>query len=233
VGWLDELRLDPMGPPWLTMGTSRTDRCFTPPRDRAFKQRLLDERRDEVLVGLGDLDAIERLALLVDEDLCYLAPDGHGRFLLVAGCVCSPSHWRLTDKLGQSVAAIHGGVAHYNDDLARRVEGFLERLRPGAVIGRRNWTVHETSERFEPDTPPSVGVPPEQQWLRSERQTLQCLPRSGGLQFTIRTDMVQLRDVPFEHRRRLAERLAAEPVDLIAYRDLTDRRADLIAYLER
>jgi hypothetical protein len=156
-----------------------------------------------------------------------------GLVVLVAGCVCSPSHWRFTDKLGQPVAAIHGGVAHYSDDLASKVDGFLERLRPGTLVARRNWTVHETSERFEPDTPSRQGVPPELQWLRTERQTLQRLKRSGAVQFTIRTDMVQLRDVPQEHRRRLAARLAAEPADLIAYRDLTDRKTDLIAYLER
>jgi hypothetical protein len=233
VGWLDELRLDPGGPPWLAMGTSRTDRCFTPIRDRPFKEQLLSERRDEVLAGLGDLDAIERLALLVDEDLCYLAPDSQGRFVLVAGCVCSPSHWRLTDKLGQPVAAIHGRVARYRDDLASKVDGFLERLRPGTLVARRNWTVHETSERFEPDAPPPLGVQPELQWLRTERQTLQRLARSGGVQFTIRTDMLQLRDVPQGHRRRLADRLAAEPDDLIAYRDLSDRKAGLIEWLRQ
>lgn len=215
------------------MGTSRTDQCFTPIRDRAFKQQLLAERRHEVLAGAGGLDAIERLALLVDEDVCYLLPDDAGRYVLVAGCVCSPSHWRLTDKLGQSVVAIHGRVAHYEDDLARKVDGFLSRLRPGALVARRNWTVHESSERFEPDTPRSTGVPPERQWLRTERQTLQRLDRSGAVQFTIRTDMAQLCDVTPEHRRRLAARLVAEPDDLIAYRDLTDRKAGLIEWLRQ
>jgi hypothetical protein len=151
----------------------------------------------------------------------------------VAACVCSPSHWRLREKLGRPVDVIHGRVTGYQDELARRVDAFFERLRVGTAVVRRNWTVHETSERFEPVSPPPLGVPPPEQWLRSERQTLQRLPRSGAVQFTIRTDMLQLRDLPTDTKRALAARLAAEPDDLIAYRDLTARRPGLIGYLEQ
>jgi len=215
------------------MGTSRTSEVFTPIRDGAFKERLLSTRREEVLAGAGGLDAIERLALVVDEDVCYLQADTRDRYVLVAGCVCSPSHWRLTEKIGRPVADVHQHVPHYTRDLAARVDQFLGRLRPGSSVARRNWTVHETSERFEPFSPPPLDVPPGEQWLRTERQTLTRLPRSGAVQFTIRTDMAQLATVPVEHRRRLADRLAAEPEELVAYRDLTERRPGLIEWLRQ
>src|SRR5215831_9392054 len=53
--------------------------------------------------------ALARLAGAVVEDLCLLVrpPDG-GPWVLGAGAVCFPSHWRLADKLGRPVAAIHG-----------------------------------------------------------------------------------------------------------------------------
>ncbi|MEY2570372.1 MAG: hypothetical protein QOE63_722, partial [Acidimicrobiaceae bacterium] len=174
MSFLDELRFGTTsGPPWVELGTSRTDRWWTPLADRGEKERLLREQRAEVLAGPSAvLPPLERAALLVEEDLCLLRPGEDGRFVLVAGCLCAPSHWRLTEKLGKSIAAVHGPVAHYEEDLAAKVDHFLSRLRPGVVVARRNWMVHETSVRFEPVCPPLLRVEPPDQWLRSERQTL-------------------------------------------------------------
>lgn len=213
------------------MGTSRTREVFTPITDREFKQGLLSARRDEVLAGeAAVLALLERAALCVEEDLCILRHASE-RFVLAAACLCSPSHWVLAEKLGKPVGAIHGHVPYYASEIGERVDAFLERLRPGRVVARRNWTIHETGERFEPVAPALLGVPSAEQWLRSERQTLQRLPRSGAVLFTIRTDMLRLRDLPALVRRELAHRLAAEPDDLIAYRGLSERRGDLIAWL--
>src|SRR3954452_13539789 len=83
----------------------------------------------------GDL---ERAALSVQEDLCVLLPDAGGRLVLAAACVCFPSHWRLADKIGLPVWDIHGPVPRYEDELARKVDTFIARLRPPAVMKRRN-----------------------------------------------------------------------------------------------
>ena len=233
MSWLDELRFGrTSGPPWVELGTGRTDRWCTPLADRSAKEVLLRDHRDEVLVGPPPVHAaLERAALLVEEDLCLLRPDDQGHHVLVAGCVCAPSHWRLTEKLGKSIAAVHEPVAHYADDLAAKVDHFLSRLRPGVVVARRNWMVHETSTRFEPVCPPLLGVAPPDQWLRSERQTLHRLGDGTSLLFTIETTMAQLRDVPVGIRHALADRLASEPADLLAYRNLTARAPDLIDWL--
>jgi len=172
------------------------------------------------------LPALERVARLVEEDLCILR-DG----VLVAGCVCAPSHWRLRDKLGAPLSAIHQPVPHYAEDLAAKVDRFVERLAVGVVVARRNWTIHETPTRYEPDRPAPLGVEPEHQWLRSERQTLHRRPR-GSVVFAIRTDMVQLSDVPVDIRRKLAARLRAETDDLRHYH-VQDRAPGLIAYLQQ
>ena len=102
---------------------------------------------------------------------------------------------------------------------------------PLIISARRNWSVHERPDLFAPDCPPLLGVPPADQWLRSERQTLSRMDRSGAVLFSIRTDQVQLRDLPVEVRHRLAARLRAEPPDLISYRDLTDSLPALLEYL--
>lgn len=210
------------------MGTARTAGALTPIAHRAEKQRLLREHRNDVLAATNDalLAPLERAALRVEEDLCVLI-DG----VLVGGCVCFLSHWKLTDMLGRPVSEVHARVPHYAEDLSTKVDSFLRRLTPQAVVGRRNFTIHELPDLFAPVTPSLQGVPPGDQWLRSERQTLRRLYRSGAVLFTIKTDQVQLKDLDVDTRERLAVRLRAEPADLIGYRDLTDRLPALMDYL--
>ena len=73
---------------------------------------------------------LDRAGRLVQEDLCLLlATDG--RYRLEAASLCFPSHWRLSEKLGRSVGAIHGPVHHY----AVRARGQGGHL-PGAIASR-------------------------------------------------------------------------------------------------
>jgi hypothetical protein len=210
------------------MGTARTSEWLTPIVHAAEKDRVLREHREEVLAATDDalLAPLERAARRVEEDLCVLV-DGQ----LVGGCVCFPSHWRLRDKLGRPVTEVHERVPGYASELGTKVDSFLRRLTSGTVVGRRNFTIHEEEDLFAPDTPLTRGVPPDEQWLRSERQTLRRLPRSEAVLFTIRTQQTQLKTLSHDLRRKLAARLQAEPEQLIAYRDLTHRRAALIDWL--
>jgi hypothetical protein len=211
------------------MGTARTSEWLTPIEHAEEKDRVLREHREEVLASADAalLAPLERAARRVEDDLCVLV-DG----VLVAGCVCFPSHWRLTDKIGRPVGEVHQQVPRYASELASRVDSFLRRLTTGTVVGRRNFAIHELPDLFAPEVPPTLGVPPAEQWLRSERQTLRRLPRSEAVLFTIRTQQVQLEQVDESVRRKLAARLRAEPEDLIGYRDLTDRLPALIDWLD-
>jgi len=115
------------------------------------------------------------------------------RYLLEAASLCFPSHWRLVDKMGRSVAAIHAPVPHYADELAARVDTFFDRLRPERPVVRRNLSIHSHDELFrpEPHESPSSFAPGvsglDQVWLRSERQTLMRLARTDAVLFTIKT----------------------------------------------
>jgi hypothetical protein len=234
------------------MGLSRTGEWLV--RDEegkeqiALKQRLLAERRDDVFQALPSTDGacseilgaigpghrpllprvhpLVEAALLVQEDLCVLVGG-----VLVAGCVCFPSHWRLAAKVGRPVTEIHARVPGYETELASKVDTFLARLSLDTVMARRNFTIHERPDLFAPDPPLTLGVPPAEQWLRSERQTLRRLPRSDAVLFTIRTQQVQLQHLDSSTRQKLAARLRAEPEQLIAYRDLTDRLPALTDWL--
>ncbi len=235
--WLDELSLEP-GPPWLALGTRLLqvegwllvddDR----ERDLARKRALLAERPDEVFAALRSpavdaasgellelvveasgaapdrsLHPLDAAGRLVQEDLCLLVERDGGPHLDAAS-LCFPSYWRLREKLGEPMAAVHGPVAHYADEVADRVDRFLAALRPERPVWRRNWSIHDDPSYFLPGpTPPRAAEPPEGLWLRSERQTLRRLPRSGVVVFTIRTQQVPLAVVA--ERPDVAQRMAA------------------------
>jgi hypothetical protein len=146
--------------------------------------------------GLHPVDAAGRL---VQEDLCLVEQrrgrDGP-RWVLTAASVCFPSHWRIGEKLGRSVAEIHTPVPHYAEELRSRVDTLFSRLRADRPVWRRNLSIHAHDDLFRPEpheapdtfppepTPDLAGV-----WLRSEYQTLRRLPRSGAVAFTIRTQV--------------------------------------------
>jgi hypothetical protein len=258
AAWLDEV--DPAtappfvrmgtrglrGQPWLLGGADVADQLVE-------RRRILAEHRDDVVAALPGTEAavtelsalvgregrgsLRRLGELVAEDLC-LVVDG----VLVAGVVCFPSHWRLRDKLGLPMAAVHGPVPDYDVELGAKVDRFLGRLRPGLGNGvwRRNWTVHHRPDLHAPDVPPPPDPPITaadaggRLWFRSERQTLTRLPGTGAVVFTIRTQQVPLgtlADRP-ELRRRLAAGVAAWPPHQVAYRGGEALRQPLLSWLD-
>src|SRR4051794_18256043 len=172
--WLEELQPAP-GPPWHAMGTralAAASWLLPDPAQVASKGELLRTVRDVVsghLAGRPDVDdaaaeaarvvsggvssTLAEAASMVAEDLCVLVPDD-GRWTLAAGVVCFPSMWRLPDKLGLPLASVHGPVPAYADELAARVDRFLDRLPVDRPVWRRNWLVHESDELHLPAPPP-------------------------------------------------------------------------------
>jgi len=248
--WLDELALEPgppwlgMGTRNLPAGAWLVEDAELE-RDLATKARLLQDGHDLVFAALDSpavddasaevlelvvadtgrgadpsvhpLDAAGRL---VQEDLCLLV-ERDGAHHLDAASLCFPSYWSLHDKLGHPMAMVHGPVAHYADELAAKVDTFLARLRPERPVWRRNWSIHDDPTYFLPHpTPTYESAAPEGLWLRSERQTLRRLERSGVVVFTIRTQQVPLAvldDRP-EIARRMAQAIAAWSPELRAYK---------------
>lgn len=189
----------------------------------ALKRRLFDERRDVVFGALPSADtASEELlgevlawldgqglpheapdpaehplaaaARLVQDDLCLMIPrDGDWHF--DGGAVCFPSVWRMRDRIGQPTLALHERVPHY-DTLTDRVDRFFDRLQPGRVVWRRNWSfkpyphLHVATSKTElPAGGHRVAGDGAPYWLRTERQTLRKLPLSGAIVFVIRVQV--------------------------------------------
>ena len=99
-------------------------------------------------------------------------------------------------------------------------------------------TVHEDDARFAPVARPparglEVGAAPGHLWLRSERQTLRRLPRTGGVLFTILVQQAPL-GVLADHPAQaaaLAARLRAQPDDLTRMNGLAPHRDAVLAWL--
>ena len=250
--WLDELILEP-GPPWHAMGTRALDPASWSVADGerdeqlARKRRLLDEHHDVVAAALPGSEAacaeaaalvgvagLEAAALAVQEDLCVLQRRSGG-WCLTAGVVCFPSMWSLPDKLGRPMTEVHGPVPAYAEELAERVDRFLDRLRPERPVWRRNWFVHDSPELHLPGPPERLDAPlvPDDLWLRSERQTLHRLP--SGILFTIRTQQVPLAAVATrpDVAGRMASAIRGWSPALVAYRGAAAWRPTALDWLDR
>ncbi len=141
-------------------------------------------------------------ARLVQEDLAVLQNIG-GEWILTAGAICFPTHWCIADKIGLPLHKVHEPVAHYESDLREKVDRFHDRLSADRPAWRRNWIVTPTPELHLPQrggledvgatnaklTIDADGSP---MWIRSERQTLRRLARTGAIVFTIRIQRAPL-----------------------------------------
>jgi hypothetical protein len=186
-------------------------------------------------------DPLEVAGLLVQEDLCIVQID-HVAPVLTAAALCFPSRWRLAEKLGHPLAAVHGPVPHYADRLARPVDRFMRHVRSGHIAVRLNWSVLDDATLFQPGgkwreahnpevTAANVG---ETLFLRVERQTLRRLPSSDAVLFGIRVHVYPLAAAIASPATaaRLAEAVRALPDATLHYKSLLPIRDALLGWLD-
>jgi hypothetical protein len=190
------------------------------------------------LVGIGapGVHPLETAARLVPEDLCLMRRTAEG-YVLAAACVCFPSRWRLADKIGRGLGAIHAPVPDYDATLARPVERFFDKITVERPVWRLNWTIHARSEPFQPVAPEITALAPaefaEEVSLRIERQTLRRLPASGDVVFTIRTYIRPLGEIAADadNARRLAGAIEGLPASMRDYRSMSGFADQLVTWL--
>jgi hypothetical protein len=203
--------------------------------------RIDGRRHDLKAPGLHPLDLAGRL---VQEDLCLMASPAAGEpYVLVAASLCFPSRWRLADKIGRPLRAIHGPTPFFNEKLLAPVERFFANLTVERPMVRTNWSIHDDPALFQPqghgdrpaDPPITVDNVGARLFLRSERQTLRRLPATGAVLFTIRTYQCPVAEVAADPARAgdLAAAVEAFPPETLAYKGLTQHKAALLAYLAR
>ena len=151
------------------------------------------------LVNLSNLHPLERAGLSIQEDLCLVHRTSEG-WILEAASLSFPSLWKLNEKIGKNMAAIHGPVDDYPEYLEKKVNGFFDRLGQDPVW-RRNWFIHSDNTLHQPDRPkegdPTIArdLVGEKLFVRSERQTLRALEIPDWILFTIRVQQTPLQDL--------------------------------------
>jgi hypothetical protein len=196
----------------------------------------LDDLQPQAQPDDGPLASAARL---VPEDLCLMAPGDQGRFHLAAAALCFPTRWRLHDKLGETMDVIHAPVPGYQESVGAATDRVMSALTPERPLWRQNWTLLDSPALYQPvrvalETPLDAKGFGSRLWLRSERQTLRRLPRSGYVLFTIRIRQCRLEsacEIP-GLAARLATQIRSMPPALKAYKALTELEPALLAYLD-
>lgn len=156
-------------------------------------------RPDGVEISIDREDPLATIGRLIQSDICLMeaGPDG---YVLTGAVLCFPASWTLSEKIGKPLPAIHTPVDVYDTDLARRVQRVFEAIRPETILTRANALRYDAPDLFAPRREaesPHTG----EGYLRTERQTLRRLPRTGAVVFGIHTTVVAMKDVPEAERQ--------------------------------
>ena len=244
-------------PDWLRVDGRRQDYI-------AEKRRLSAEKPDEVFAQVpgsesGQAEALETIeawlranapvaladmpkenpplmsaGLALCEDLALMRRTDEG-WTLAAGSIHFPSVWRLSEKIGRPMHAIHAPVPGY--EAGTRGDGMIERifdaLAPGTIVERGNWSLHVDEALHLPRNPSGHEVAlarmaPGEVTARRERQTLRKLPRTGDILFTIDVSVAPLSSLDAAEREALSRQLRALDAPQRSYKGL-DLAADPIA----
>ena len=228
MNWISEIELGTAGPPvsmgvrklgdrpWLYIDNhteeelSLKTKLAKDPKREVFLSQSGTEEASKCVLSLieqtgisltreSNLHPLERAGLSVQEDLCLVQHSSRG-WILEAASLSFPSLWKLSEKIGKNMAAVHGPVDDYPEFLEKKVDGFFGRLGRDPVW-RRNWFIHSDNTLHQPDRP-AKGDPVitssavgEKLFVRSERQTLRALEIPGWILFTIRVQQTPLKDL--------------------------------------
>lgn len=154
-------------------------------------------RPDGVSVAIDRSDPMGTLGRLVQEDLCLLQKQG-GEHVLTGAVLCFPASWLLAEKYRRPLIAIHEPVATYDGGIAKRVQRLFDGVQPERPLWRFNALWYADPELHQPRSATARRETPEAKvadYLRSERQCILRLPKTGAVVFSIHTYVLARADV--------------------------------------
>ena len=182
--WVSERGIGSPGPEGLPAGAERSaDSSCAEPSTYTESSKSAD------LPYSSLKEVLWQASLAVHEDLVVMVPEG-GSYSLMAASLCSPSHWRLPEKIGRPMARVHDPIPGIHDRITPRIDRIFQNLRVDTPVERYNWSVQAGHSLFAWPSAHSAPIDPKTPlWYRVERQTLTRLPESGALAFTIRVHL--------------------------------------------
>jgi hypothetical protein len=182
-------------------------------------------------VDLTGDDVLLQVASIIGEDLVVLSRE-NGEWTIVAGAVLFPSRWKLSEKVGKGMDAVHTPVPGYQSALAPYMTATFNKITVDRPVWRKNWSLHSTADLHQPT---SIHAPAEPQdyWWRTERQTLTRSRDGDFLFFTIRNraePLSWIKESP-ETASLFAETLVSFLPETIEYKGLQRDHQAIIDYL--
>lgn len=170
-------------------------------------------RPDGVQVDVSADTALFTAARLTQMDICILQDDGE-QHILTAGVMCFPSSWKLSQKLGRSLASIHAPVGEYDERIATSVQRMFKAIRVEQPLWRANFLIYTDPDLHQPraEGVAKLMAPDAPRYVRVERQTFRRLPKTGAVVFGIHTSVVPtsaLSDTQFEALQNLRPEVGA------------------------
>lgn len=155
-------------------------------------------RPDGAEVRIDESAPLLTLGRLVQEDfVIHLRQDAE--HAMMGAILCFPASWTLSEKIGRPLTAIHTPVPEYDANIAARVQRMFDAVRVEQPLWRANALLYEDPSLHQPRREGEIRPKPmTRNYLRSERQCLRKLPRSGAVVFSIHTSIVHINAVPPE-----------------------------------
>jgi hypothetical protein len=153
-------------------------------RDYSFTSNTVRHIPTDTLVSLTCEDVLLQISTIIGEDLVVLSREDE-EWKIVAGAVLFPSRWKLSEKIGKGMDAVHAPVPGYESALAPYMTATFDKIGVDRPVWRKNWSLHSTEDLHQPSSI-HEQVLPEDYWWRTERQTLTRSQEGEFLYFTIR-----------------------------------------------
>ncbi|KAK6532732.1 hypothetical protein TWF281_006908 [Arthrobotrys megalospora] len=140
----------------------------------------------------------------VPEDFAIVMPDEgkEGKYVFVAGMICSSVGWDLQEKIGKVLGDIHAVVPEYKEKMGMSMDRYFSKLTTDKPIQRGSWDIvigeplfmcaGEELQKIRGVQDPNIKE--EDLTLRVDWQTLRRLPLSGGVVFNYKALFTPLRE---------------------------------------
>ncbi|KAF3091961.1 hypothetical protein TWF569_001747 [Orbilia oligospora] len=155
------------------------------------------------------MDPLDFVFQNVPEDFAIVMPDDGrgGKYVFVAGMICSSVGWDLGEKIGKVLGEIHGVVPEYQEKMERGMDRYFSKLTTDKPIQRGSWDIVVGEPLFvcggeefnKRRSGQDHNIKEEDLTLRVDWQTLRRLPLSGGIVFNYKalfTPVKEFEDEP-------------------------------------
>ncbi len=200
-------------------------------RDYIFTSNTITYLPTDTTISLNSNDVLLQLASIIAEDLVVLARED-GEWKIVAGAVIFPSRWKLSEKIGKGMDAVHTPVPGYATALAPYMTATFDKVTVDRPVWRKNWSLHSTEHLHQPTSIHEPAAPADY-WWRTERQTLTRAKVGEFMYFTIRNRAEPLHWIKSdpESSALFAETLASYSPETIEYKGLVKDHQAIVDYL--